>query len=85
MWPEIPSKSIPLAWTSIGILPATWTASTYNFVSLFLDLTISEIFPIGLITPVSLLAHIVATKAVSSSTADAKASKSSSPLEFTPI
>ena len=59
--PEIDSRSTGTFWTSIGIFPATWTASVCIVAPA--SFAISAICWIGNTVPVSLFAHMVETSA----------------------
>ena len=68
--------------TSSSILPGTCTASTWK--GMPLALTISPASRTGKTTPVSLLAYMIETMAVSFERESRSSSRSSMPSSFTP-
>ena len=69
LWPERESMSICWAATSMGTLPTAWTASVWNQTPR--SRQIAPISGIGWMVPISLLAYMIETMAVSGRMASA--------------
>ena len=81
MWPERESMSIFWAFTSMCTLPTAWTASVWNSTPRSLQIRPSS--SMGWMVPISLLAYIMVTRAVSSVMAAESSSGRTRPSSWT--